>query len=111
RASDRTRPGEVRMHVPHTGRNIVAADLDVHEHDEEGLQSIASDPGFNGTTNRWVYLYYSPPLGTPEDDPSTPDVNEGDAPEVGTLEDFAPFDSEFRLSRFQLDGNTLDLSN
>ncbi|WP_083666025.1 PQQ-dependent sugar dehydrogenase [Saccharomonospora sp. CUA-673] len=106
-----TRPGEVRMHVPDTGRNIVAADLDVYEHDEEGLQSIAIDPGFNGKTNRWVYLYYSPPLDTPEDDPSTPDVNEGDAPEVGTPEDFAPFEGEIRLSRFQLDGNTLDLSS
>ncbi|GAA1230051.1 hypothetical protein GCM10009676_10930 [Prauserella halophila] len=106
-----TRSGEVRMHNPDTGRNIVAADVDVYEHDEEGLQSIAIDPGFNGTTNRWVYLYYSPPMNTPVDDPSTPDVNEGDAPEFGTPEDFAPFEGALRLSRFQLNGDTLDLSS
>ncbi|MCP2253901.1 PKD domain-containing protein [Prauserella aidingensis] len=106
-----TRSGEVRLHNPDTGRNIVAADVDVYEHDEEGLQSIAIDPGFNGTTNRWVYLYYSPPMNTPVDDPSTPDVNEGDAPEFGTPEDFAPFEGALRLSRFQLNGDTLDLSS
>src|SRR5687768_15423103 len=86
-----TRQGEVRMHHPDTGRNTVAATLDVYQHDEEGLQSVAVDPGFNGTTNRWVYLYYSPPLDTPTDDPSTPDVNEGDAPESGTPDQFEPF--------------------
>lgn len=106
-----TRPGEVRLHNPDTGRNIVAAEVDVYEHDEEGLQSIAIDPGFNGTTNRWVYLYYSPPMDTPVDDPSTPDTNEGDAPGFGTPEEFAAFEGAIRLSRFQLDGDTLDLSS
>ncbi|RRO17026.1 PKD domain-containing protein [Saccharopolyspora rhizosphaerae] len=105
-----TRQGEVRMHHPDTGRNTVAATLDVYLHDEEGLQSVAIDPGFNGTTNRWVYLYYSPPLGTPTDDPSTPDVNEGDAPESGTPEQFEPFRGTLQLSRFQLNGDQLDLS-
>ncbi|GAA5123811.1 PQQ-dependent sugar dehydrogenase [Haloechinothrix salitolerans] len=106
-----TRPGEVRLHNPDTGRNIVAAEVDVYEHDEEGLQSIAVDPGFNGKSNRWVYLYYSPPMDTPVDDPSTPDINEGDAPGFGTPEDFAPFEGVIRLSRFQLNGDTLDLSS
>ena len=38
-----TRNGEVRMHDPKTGLNTVAAALDVYQHDEEGLQSIAID--------------------------------------------------------------------
>jgi cytochrome c len=106
-----TRQGEVRMHHRDTGRNTVAATVDVYQHDEEGLQSVAVDPGFNGTTNRWVYLYYSPPLDTPTDDPSTPDVNEGDAPESGTPDQFEPFHGVLQLSRFQLNGDQLDLSS
>ena len=105
-----TRSGDVWMHDPDTGVNSLAAKIDVYEHDEEGLQSIAVDPGFDGKRNTWVYLYYSPPMDTPVDDPSTPDVNEGDAPFVGAPEDFEPFEGVIRLSRFELDGDELDLS-
>ena len=49
-------------------------------HDEEGVQGIALDPRFQN--NRWVYVYYSPGLDTPVDDPATGGaVNEGDAPD------------------------------
>lgn len=106
-----TRGGDVWLHDPRTGRNTLAASLDVYSHDEEGLQSIALDPGFDGRKNRWVYLYYAPPLDTPVDDPATPDVNEGDAPWTGTAEDFAPFKGVVRLSRFRFDGDTLDLGS
>ncbi len=102
-----SRTGEVRIHDPRTGLNTLAADVPVYEHDEEGLQGIALDPDFN--RNRWVYLYYSPPMDTPTDDPATPDVNEGDAPLVGTEADWAPFRGVLRLSRFKLTGATLDL--
>lgn len=105
-----TRNGQVRMHDPQTGLNTVAAELEVYQHDEEGLQSVAVDPGF-GEDNNWVYLYYSPPQDTPVDDPSTPDVNEGDAPETGTPEDFARFRGDIQLSRFELVGDKLDLSS
>jgi cytochrome c len=54
-----TRAGEVRLHNPRTGLNTLAATLDVYQHDEEGLQSVAIDPNFE--TNHWVYAYYSPP--------------------------------------------------
>jgi len=101
------RTGEVRVHDPRTGLNVLAADVPVYQHDEEGLQGIAIDPDF--ASNRWVYLYYSPPLNTPVDDPATPDVNEGDAPTTGTAADFAPFKGALRLSRFKLSGNTLQL--
>jgi cytochrome c len=99
-----TRPGELWLHNPKTGRNTLAAEFDVYRHDEEGLQSIALDPNFS--RNRWVYAYYSPPLDTPVDDPVTP-VNEGDAPEFGAEDDFAPYRGLIRLSRFRLAGSQL----
>ncbi|MBL1068778.1 PQQ-dependent sugar dehydrogenase [Streptomyces sp. 7-21] len=104
-----TRNGQIWLNDPDTGLNTLAAELDVYEHDEEGLQSIAIDPDF-GRTNNWIYLYYAPPLDTPTDDPSTPDINEGDAPETGSPEDFEPFHGYSLLSRFELTGDTIDLS-
>jgi len=101
------RTGQVRIHDPRTGLNTLAADVPIYQHDEEGIQGIAIDANF--TRNHWVYLYYSPPLNTPVDDPSTPTVNEGDAPFEGTPADFAPFKGAIRLSRFKLVGNDLDL--
>jgi glucose/arabinose dehydrogenase len=101
------RTGQVRIHNPRTGLNTLAAEVSIYQHDEEGLQGIAIDPDFS--RNHWVYLYYSPPLDTPVDDPSTPEVNEGDAPFEGTEADFAPFRGVLRLSRFKLVGDRLDL--
>lgn len=104
-----TRPGEIWMHDPDTGLNTLVNTLDVYRHDEEGLQSIALDPNFS--KNHWVYLYYSPPLDTPVDDPETPDVNEGDAPFFGAPADFEPFQGLIRLSRFKWTGDTIDLNS
>ncbi|SDY89919.1 PKD domain-containing protein [Micromonospora pattaloongensis] len=101
------RTGEVRIHNPRTGLNTIAANVPVYEHDEEGLQGVAIDPDFS--RNKWVYLYYSPPLNTPVDDPATPSVNEGDAPTVGTEADWQRFRGFLRLSRFKLAGDTLKL--
>jgi len=108
------RTGEVRIHDPRSGVNFLAADMKkspagLYQHDEEGVQGIAVDPDFG--KNHWVYLYYSPRLDTPVDDPDTPDVNEGDAPEFGSPEDFAKYKGVTRLSRFKLKGNTLDLDS
>ncbi|MGA5518031.1 lectin [Streptomyces pseudogriseolus] len=82
------------------GTTTVAGRLDVYSHDEEGLQGVAVDPGF--ASNRFVYLYYAPPLNTPA----------GDAPSDGGAADFTPFDGVNRLSRFVLrsDG-TLDTAS
>jgi len=102
------RTGEVRIHNPRTGLNTLAAEVPVYQHDEEGLQGIAIDPNFS--SNRWVYLYYSPELDTPEDNPATPEVNEGDAPAEGTEADWERFRGALRLSRFKLVGDELDLS-
>lgn len=96
-----TREGTIWRNDAKTGVNSIAGTIDVYRHDEEGLQSIALQPGFDGKKKNWVYLYYSPPQDTPVDDPATPDVNEGDAPFTGTPADFAPFKGSIRLSRFQ----------
>ncbi|WP_247672878.1 PQQ-dependent sugar dehydrogenase [Micromonospora sp. C51] len=104
-----TRAGVVWLHNPDTGRNTIAATLDVYQHDEEGLQNVAVDPNFGRRGNNWVYLYYSPPMDTPVDDPSTPDVNEGDAPAWGSEEELVPFQGVIRLSRIRLVKDTLDL--
>ncbi|MFF0383063.1 PQQ-dependent sugar dehydrogenase [Streptomyces sp. NPDC004286] len=91
-----SRSGELRL-TDAAGTTRTAGKLAVYSHDEEGLQGVGVDPHF--TDNRFVYLYYAPPLDTPP----------GDAPETGTAADFAPFDGVNRLSRFVLktDG-TLD---
>ncbi|WP_286259921.1 PQQ-dependent sugar dehydrogenase [Streptomyces graminofaciens] len=94
-----SRDGELRL-TDAAGNTRLAGKLDVYSHDEEGLQGIGVDPGF--ADNRFIYLYYAPPLNTPA----------GDAPETGTAAAFAPFDGVNRLSRFVLktDG-TLDTAS
>lgn len=94
-----SRDGELRL-TDASGTTRTAGKLAVYSHDEEGLQGVGVDPHF--TDNRFVYLYYAPPLDTPP----------GDAPETGTAADFAPFDGVNRLSRFVLktDG-TLDTAS
>ncbi|GHH88101.1 PQQ-dependent sugar dehydrogenase [Streptomyces capitiformicae] len=94
-----SRDGELRL-TDAAGNTKLAGKLDVYSHDEEGLQGIGVDPGF--ADNRFIYLYYAPPLNTPA----------GDAPETGTAADFAPFNGVNRLSRFVLktDG-TLDTAS
>jgi cytochrome c len=102
------RTGEIRIHDPKTGGNLMAARLDVYQHDEEGLQSVAINPR-TFKKDKWVYAYYSPPLDTPADNPATPGFNEGDAPDNGTPADWQRFKGVIRLSRFKLKGNKLSL--
>ncbi|MET8827200.1 carbohydrate-binding protein [Streptomyces sp. NPDC004610] len=93
------RDGTIRL-TDAAGNTKQAGKLDVYTHDEEGLQGIAADPAF--TTNRFVYVYYSPKLTTPA----------GDAPTTGTAADFEPWKGHLNLSRFTLraDG-TLDMAS
>jgi glucose/arabinose dehydrogenase len=91
-----SRDGELRI-TDAAGNTRLAGKLDVYSHDEEGLQGVGVDAGF--ADNRFIYLYYAPPLDTPA----------GDAPETGTAADFAKFDGVNRLSRFVLKADgTLD---
>ncbi|MEV6373273.1 ThuA domain-containing protein [Micromonospora musae] len=77
-----TRGGQVRLYDPESGASPVITTIPVYTHDEDGLQTISIDPDF--ATNKWVYVYYSPRLNTPVDNPATPGVNEGDAPATST---------------------------
>ncbi|SFT33150.1 Glucose/arabinose dehydrogenase, beta-propeller fold [Actinopolyspora lacussalsi subsp. righensis] len=84
-----------------SGNTEVAGDIPVYTHDEEGLQSLAIDPNFE--RNRWVYLYYAPPLNTPSGDaPATAD-------DPATFEEWQGYN---QLSRFKLaqDGS-LDMTS
>ncbi|MFC7646708.1 PQQ-dependent sugar dehydrogenase [Streptosporangium lutulentum] len=72
-----SRDGTIR-YTDVLGNTKVALTIPVYTHDEEGLQSIKADPNF--ASNRWVYVYYAPPLSTPG----------GDAPASGTAAQFAP---------------------
>ena len=75
--------------------------IPVYQHDEEGLQGVAIDPDF--ARNKWVYLYYSPPLNTPGRRPGHPGRQRGRrAGRPAPPADFAPFKGALRLSRFKL---------
>src|SRR5688572_27710160 len=79
----------------------LAGTIPVYSHDEDGLQGIAIDDDF--ATNRWVYVYYAPPLSTPG----------GDAPGNGAgPSSFDAFKGHNQLSRIKLAANnTLDLAS
>ncbi|GLY95302.1 PQQ-dependent sugar dehydrogenase [Actinoplanes sp. NBRC 103695] len=82
------------------GNTKVAGTLPVYTNDEEGLQGVGVDPGF--ATNRFIYLYYSPPLSTPA----------GAAPSNGTQADWDRFRGNLNLSRFTLNAdNTLNAAS
>jgi glucose/arabinose dehydrogenase len=91
------RNGVLRRTTADGVTNVIGT-LPVYPHDEEGLQGVGVDPGFAG--NRFVYLYYAPPLSTPG----------GDAPENGT--DFSTWNGVNRLSRFTLNADfTLNMAS
>ncbi|MFJ2113368.1 PQQ-dependent sugar dehydrogenase, partial [Streptomyces sp. NPDC087850] len=57
------RNGDLRLTDPGSGVTKVVNHIDVYQNSEMGLQTVTLDPDF--TANKWVYLYYSPPLTTP----------------------------------------------
>ena len=94
-----SRDGRVWLTTPEATTTL-AGQLPVYNHDEDGLQGVAIDPNF--AQNKWVYIFYAPPLSTPA----------GDAPENGTAADFEPFKGHNQLSRFKFtDAGTLDLAS
>ncbi|WP_329087775.1 MULTISPECIES: carbohydrate-binding protein [unclassified Streptosporangium] len=87
-----SRDGTIR-YTDALGNTKVAGTIPVYTHDEEGLQSIKADPNF--ASNRWVYVFYAPPLSTPG----------GDAPAFGTAAQFAPFNGVNRLARYTVNAD------
>ncbi|MEU8151029.1 carbohydrate-binding protein [Nonomuraea sp. NPDC048901] len=93
------RDGTVRV-TDVNGNTKVAGRLNVYSHDEEGLQGVAVDPDF--ASNRYIWLYYSPRLSTPN----------GDAPSNGTQAQFDQWKGELHVSRFILKADdTLDMAS
>jgi PKD repeat protein/type 1 glutamine amidotransferase len=75
------RDGRLRIIKPDTQTTVTAATLSVFTGNEDGLLGLTLDPNF--ATNRWVYLYYSPAGGAARN----------------------------LLSRFTINGDTLDLAS
>ena len=104
-----TRGGEVWLNDADTGLNTLAATLDVYEHDEEGLQSIALDPkfgprattGFTCTTRRRRTLLWMIPLPRRQRGRRTLHRHGGRLRKV---------QRSLKLSRFQFNGSTIDLA-
>ncbi|TWG07142.1 glucose/arabinose dehydrogenase [Streptomyces brevispora] len=96
------RNGDLRMTDPGTGVTKVINHIDVYQNSEMGLQTVTLDPDF--ATNKWVYLYYSPPLNTPA----------GSAPEklpAGQTDAYwKQWEGYDSLARFKWTGDKLDLS-
>ncbi|WP_433312884.1 ThuA domain-containing protein [Micromonospora chersina] len=96
------RRGGVRLHNPETNQTTVLAQIPVYTNSEDGMYGPAVDRDF--ATNRWVYLYYAPPLNTPT----------GSAPTTSTDPNaWDVWKGYFQLSRFKfVDGETpsLDVS-
>ncbi|WP_232788689.1 PQQ-dependent sugar dehydrogenase [Streptomyces odonnellii] len=96
------RNGDLRLTDPGSGVTKVVNHIDVYQNSEMGLQTVTLDPDF--ASNKWVYLYYSPPLNTPA----------GSAPlqlPAGETDSYwdrwKGYDS---LTRFKWTGDKLDLS-
>jgi glucose/arabinose dehydrogenase len=77
--------GAVKIWLPADGSVVTAGTLNVYWNEDSGLQGIAQDPAF--ATNHWIYMVY---------DPKT---------------DSHPAGPGRWVSRFTLNGNTLDLAS
>ncbi|HCT79665.1 MAG TPA: glycosyl hydrolase [Micromonosporaceae bacterium] len=84
------RSGHLRR-TDNAGSTTLIGTIAVYSHDEEGLQGVGVDPGF--ASNRFIYLYFAPPLSTPA----------GDAPATGS--DFSAWQGVNRLARFTLNAD------
>ncbi|MFC5751222.1 PQQ-dependent sugar dehydrogenase [Actinomadura rugatobispora] len=103
------RNGEVRLTDPSSGVTRVINTIPVYANSEDGLQTIAIDPGFD--QNKWVYVYYAPRTMTAPYPETTP---AGSAPNsLPEGEDDSYWDrwkGYNQLSRFKWTGSALDLS-
>ncbi len=106
-----TRAGDIRLYDPNTGASpVITTDPGVPA--RRGRPAVASRSTRTSRTNKWVYLYYAPKLDTPVDDPTTPQVNEGDAP-APARPSVRRLQGHNQLSRFKFEEPTphLDLAS
>lgn len=81
------------------GNTKLAATIPVYNHDEDGLQNVQISPDF--ANDKWVYVYYGPPLNTPS----------GDAPMDGPAGTWDAWQGHNQLSRFKFVDDKLDLAS
>ncbi|HEX5598343.1 MAG TPA: ThuA domain-containing protein [Micromonosporaceae bacterium] len=93
------RLGSVRLHDPETNTTHTLAQIPVYTHSEDGMYGPAIDNDFE--KNKWVYLYYAPPLDTPA----------GAAPNTSTNpNEWDRWKGYYQLSRFKfVDGENPSL--
>ncbi|MCD2440920.1 PQQ-dependent sugar dehydrogenase [Agromyces sp. SYSU K20354] len=107
-----TRGGQVRLTDPAQGTTTVVNTIDVYANSEDGLQTIALDPGFE--ENNWVYLYYAPKTMTAPYPATTPTGSAPNTLPAGADESYwNQWKGYNQLSRFQWDAetNSLDLAS
>ena len=98
------RRGGVRLHDPTTNSTTLLAQIPVYTTNEDGMYGPEVDNNFN--TNKWVYLYYSPPTveDVKQSDGSTATITTpaGAAPNTAAnLSAWDPWVGYFQLSRFK----------
>jgi PKD repeat protein/glucose/arabinose dehydrogenase len=98
------RRGGVRLHDPATNSTTLLAEIPVYTTNEDGMYGPEVDNNFN--TNRWVYLYYSPPTVEDEkhSDGSTATIPTPNGAAPNTAADLSAWDpwvGYFQLSRFK----------
>jgi type 1 glutamine amidotransferase len=113
------RGGQLRLHDPSQGTEIILANIPVYTNSEDGLYGPAIDNDF--ATNHWVYLFYAPPTVTINGQEfTTPAGSSPDTAPDPELWNACPnsqgqcWQGYFQLSRFKfVDGPapTLDLAS
>jgi glucose/arabinose dehydrogenase len=103
------RNGDIRLTDATTGVTKIVSTVPVYSNSEDGLQTIAIDPGF--AENKWVYVYYAPKTMTA---PYPTTTQAGSAPNslpAGAGESYwDQWKGYNQLSRFKWTGDALDLS-
>ncbi|GAA2904634.1 hypothetical protein GCM10010517_70700 [Streptosporangium fragile] len=103
------RNGDIRLTDPATGITKIINTIPVYANSEDGLQTIALDPGF--AENKWVYVYYAPKKMTAPYPETTPTGSAPNSLPAGADESYwDQWKGYNQLSRFKWTGDALDLS-
>ncbi|GAA0849145.1 PQQ-dependent sugar dehydrogenase [Streptosporangium amethystogenes subsp. fukuiense] len=103
------RNGDIRLTDGDTGITKVINTIPVYANSEDGLQTIAIDPGF--ARNKWVYVYYAPKTMTAPYPETTPTGSAPNSLPAGADESYwNQWRGYNQLSRFKWTGDALDLS-
>ncbi|MGW2196589.1 PQQ-dependent sugar dehydrogenase [Streptosporangium sp. NPDC001682] len=100
------RNGDIRLTDGDTGITKVINTIPVYANSEDGLQTIAIDPGF--AQNKWVYVYYAPKTMTAPYPETTPTGSAPNSLPAGADESYwNQWKGYNQLSRFKWTGDAL----